>query len=77
MTPATRTHELTFPLTWRKESRERFQRLADMGRITQDDIDGIESVLVWFRNVRDEYAQNRRDNLAVGSNDGLVKKGTV
>lgn len=55
MKPQTTT-ELVFPATWRRESCERFQRLADIGRVIQDDVDAIEAKLVWFRAWRDYYA---------------------
>lgn len=51
--------ELVFPDTWRRESGARYQQWADEGRVTQADVDEIENVLVWFRNVRDEYARQR------------------
>lgn len=49
---------LVFPDTWRKASRKQFQLWADMGleRGTQAEVDRVEAGLVWFRNVRDEFA---------------------
>lgn len=55
MTPAHAT-ELAFPVSWRCESCERYQRLADMRKVTQADVDEIEARLVWFREWRNYYA---------------------
>lgn len=59
--------ELVFPAAWRNESCERFQRWADLGleRGTQAEVDRVEAQLVWFRNVRDEFAvkQKRVDEI--------------
>lgn len=48
--------ELVFPATWRTESREVFQRLADLGKVDQADVDEAEARLAWFRVWRDYYA---------------------
>ena len=55
MTPK-HTTELVFPATWRKESRAVFQRLADLGKVDQAEVDRVESQLAWFRAWRDYYA---------------------
>lgn len=51
------THpELIFPVTWRRESVERYMRLYDLGRIDQREIDRVEARLVEFRRARDTFA---------------------
>lgn len=59
---------LVFPITWRRDSCERFQRLADKGRMTQVDVNEVEAKLAWFRKWRDYYAttegQDEIDELA-------------
>ena len=50
---------LKYPNTWRKDSIDLYEMLHYLGIVTQTDIDAIEERLVWFRNVRDEYAQKR------------------
>ncbi len=51
---------LVFPAHWSPETRARYQRLADMGKVDQAEVDRIELVLQWFRNVRDEFAKKER-----------------
>lgn len=48
--------ELVFPATWRKESCAVFQRLADLGKVDQAEVDRVEANLAWFRAWRDYYA---------------------
>ncbi len=43
-----------------------YQRLADIGRITQADIDAAEAHLVWWREWRDYYA-------TTGGQDEIMK----
>ena len=43
---------LVFPVTWGKQSRETFQRLADMGKMTQAEVDRVEARLQWFRGLK-------------------------
>lgn len=59
--------ELIFPATWSEKSVATHQRLADMGKLTQVDIDEIEARLMWFREWRDYYA-------TTGGKDAELKK---
>jgi hypothetical protein len=50
---------LNYPDTWTESTVNTYERLASMGKVDQMEVDRVESVLEWFRNVRDEFATKR------------------
>jgi hypothetical protein len=46
---------LNYPESWKPSSIDTYERLHTMGKITQSDVDEIETRLQWFRDWRDYF----------------------